>query len=151
MGVVEDLGHAAWAQQVHLDGGIERGFKAHRRGRVDHRLAAIQHLTAGLVKAEAVNADITCDRTEAPSHLVVEPITELPSKPVEAVVAKNLPADALVHTPSAGSDDRDDLAIRDGAKQPFNQGGPEKARRARHGDALTSQDLSDHPQLSTIW
>jgi hypothetical protein len=81
----------------------------------------------------------------------VEAGAELASQPVEAVVAQDLPADALGLAPAPGPHHQEEVAVGDGSEQSLHQRGAEEARGSGDGDAPAGERLTDHSPLSTIW
>jgi len=67
----------------------------------------------------------------------VEAVAELGPQAIEAVVAQDLPLQAVGGAgPPAGPDEDGDLAVGDGSEQPLDQRRAEKAGGASHCDAL---------------
>jgi hypothetical protein len=151
--VLEREHDPAGAEQVDLDGSVERRVEGHGRGRVHHDVAARQRGPAGVVEAEPVPGDVAGDDRDPPGHHLVElGGAQLGPQPVEGVVAEHLAPRPLVRRgPLAGPDEQHQLAPGDGPQQPLDQRRAEKAGRAGDGDALAVECLGDHAHLSTIW
>jgi TetR/AcrR family transcriptional regulator len=113
---------------------------------VDHHVAAGERGTTGVVEAEAVAADVTADRGDPPVHQRGEAVlAQLVAEAIEGVVAEDLALGPLLDGGlAARPDQQDELAVRDAAHEPLDQGRPEEAGAAGDGDALAGELLGDH-------
>ncbi len=75
--LLDGLGDPGRAEQVDLDGAVERRVEADSRGRVDDRVAAGEQGPAGGVEAEAVDATSPAIGSDPGGHLGVETVAEL--------------------------------------------------------------------------
>ena len=151
--VVQRLHDAGRTEQVHLDGGVERGVERHGGRGVDDDVARRERRPTRVVEGEAVGGDVAGDGRDALRHHRREAVlAELLAQAVEGVVAEDLPLGPLLDGgATAGPDEQDELAAGHAAQQPLDQGGPQEAGASGDRDALAVQSLRDHPPLSTIW
>ena len=141
------------AEEVHLDGRVERRVERHGRGGVDDDGARGQGLAAGVVEGEPIRSDVARDRGDPlGNHRGEAVLAELLAQAVEGVVAEDLPLGALLDGgAAAGPDEQHELAAGDAPEQPLDQRGAEEPRAPRDRDARAVQPVRDHPPLSTIW
>jgi hypothetical protein len=148
----ERLGHPPRAQQVDLDGGVERRVEADGGGRVDYHVAAGQFGPPAVVQAQPVGGHVARHHRDPPGDLVVEPVAQLAPQPLEAVVAEHLPAHPFgCRRPPPGPDQQHQLAAGHGPQQSLHERGAEEPGGAGHRDPLARQRFRDHRELSTIW
>jgi hypothetical protein len=84
--VAERLGDATRAEEVDLDGAVERRVERDRRRRVDDRVDPSQELEALVVETEQVATDVAGDDPDPPRREGVE-VVDLGPQAVEGVVA----------------------------------------------------------------
>ena len=124
---IVERGHdATRAEEVHLDGGVERRVEGHGGRRVDHHGAGRQRGSPVLVEREAVGRDVAGDRGDPRRDEVREALlAEVCSEAVERVVREDLPPGALLDGRALpGPDQQDELAARDAPQQPLDEGRP---------------------------
>ncbi len=157
--VLEGLDDAGGAEEVDLDGAVERGVEADGGGRVDDDVAAGERGAAVVVEAEAVAADVALDDLYPPLEQLGEAVLAvLLAQAVEGVVLEQLPGGAALDgRAAAGADEQHELAVGHGPEQALDEGGAEEAGRAGDRDARAAQRFSDHDvsritaPFSTIW
>jgi len=91
----ERLGEAGRPEQVDLHGGVERCVEAHRGRRVDDHVTAGEERPSVRVEAKPLLPDVPGDDAEPPRGLGVEAVAELGPQAIEAVVAQDLPLQAV--------------------------------------------------------
>ena len=149
---LEGLDDADGAEQVDLDGLVEWRVEADDRRRVDEEVAGGEGGAALFVEAEAVVGDVAGDCGDSPGgHLLEGVLAEFGAEAVEGVVVEDVTADAPFGASTPGPDDEDELAVRDGAEESFDEGGAEEASASGDGDAASGQRFGDHGPLSTRW
>ena len=132
------------AEQVDLDGLVERGVEADGRRGVDDDVAGGEEPPAVVVEAETVAADVTGDGDEPAGRLVGEAVAELVAEAVEAVVLQDLAGRPLRRAgPATRTDEHDDLGVRDRPEQPFDQRGAEETGRSGDEEPLPGQLVGD--------
>ena len=144
----EGPGHPGRPQEVDLHGRVQGGVEADRGGRVDHHVAAGQGVEPGGVQTEPVGGHVAGHRAHPGVHLVVEPVAQLLTQAVEAVVLQDLLGRPLTgRGPPAGADQQDDPAVGDAAQDAFDQGGPQEPGGAGDEEAPARQGVTDagHP------
>ena len=140
------VGDARRAEQVDLDGAVEGGVEAHRRGGSGRRCrssASARRPSSSRPSPSSPTSPAIV--VQPPGDLLVEAVAELAAQPVEAVVAEDLARGALGRRwPSARADEHDDLAVGHAAQQALDERRAEEARRAGDGDAPAGELVGDH-------
>jgi hypothetical protein len=148
-GRVEHIGDARRADEVHLDGGVDRRVERHCGCGVDHDVAPGEERGVVGGQPQAVGPDVAGDHPEATTGLGRQAVAS-PVRPqaVERAVAQDLTLDALGgRRPAAGSHQQHQLAVGDGSQQALDQRRADEARRSGDGDPLASERLGDHGSI----
>ena len=115
---------------------------------MDHDVAVRHGLEAGGVETEAVGCYVTGDGGDPGGHLVVEPVAQLFTETVEAVVLDDLLGRPLQGRRTATrADQKDDLAVGDAAQNALHQGGTEESGGAGDEESPAGQGVTHagHP------
>ena len=115
---------------------------------MDDDVAVRECLEAAGVQAEAVGGHVAADGRDPGRHRLVEPVAQLLAEAVEAVVLQDLLGGPLHRRrPATGTDEEDDLAVRDAAEDALDQCGPEEPGGAGDEESPTGQGVADagHP------
>ena len=159
-------GDSAGPQEVDLDGVVEGRVETDGCGRVHGDVDRAQHPLPFIVETEAIGTDIAGDRGDpAGAHrgeVFARESTggdgvgfECGAKPVEGVVAEDVPIDPVLCAATPGAHDQHQFAIGDGAEESFDECRAEKAGGARDRDPLAAEFLANHApflaHFSTNW
>ncbi len=143
-GVLQDRRHAGRAEEVDLNGRIERGVEVDSCGGVDHGGTAQQRLAACFIKAQALESYVGCQRDDPASRLFIEPAVEVATEPVETVVPKHVALYSLFGPAPAWPYEQYDLCIGQASQYSLGQGRTQEARGASDSDAPASKRLTEH-------
>jgi hypothetical protein len=143
--------HPHRAQQVDLDGRVQRRVEAHGSRGVHDDVGRCECPPVIVAQAQPVDGDIAADNPHAALDLDVEVFTPLRPETVEAVVAEDLPARPVCgRRPAPGPDEQHQFALGDSAQQPFHERCAEEAGGARDRYAFARQGFSDHRDITVF-
>jgi hypothetical protein len=120
---------------------------------VNDDVASGQNSAAGLVKAEAIAANVTSDRGDAScGHCRELVFTEFGSQSIKRVVLQDLSSHSLFNGgTTTGPNQQDDVAIGHGAEQSLEQVGPEETGGAGDEQPFAGKCVTNHERMFTTW
>ena len=143
--VVQQIRDAGRAEQVHLDGTVERRIERDARGRVDDDIARGERGSIRVVQSESIGSDVAGHHRQTSCHRGVEVGSEFGAQTIEGVVLQDLLAHSIDgRRATAVANQQHHRAVGDGTQQSLDQSGTDEAGGPGDGDAPSGKTFGDH-------